>query len=169
MSNGKNFVHEIEERSSAFHYKDRPSGRIFAITLSSNHARDKTAYKAYRKLINNLPTSTFMYTKSKSDHGKYHVHGIINFKYRFNYKTLMDSRKTKDDFRYDIHIQYDEIKSKSQFNSVYYYITHQVNSTNHLHITSPDSTKLRVNRKIQTCIPEVQTATYVKSVTISGL
>ncbi len=142
------------------------SDRIYALTLSSNYARRKNAYKAYKYVIKQLPTGTFKYVHEKSENGKYHVHGIMDFKYSFNYKNLQESLVTSDGRSFDIHIQYQKIGSYIDLIDWHNY------SSKHQPIWkeySSDPEQCGSQKIPISCIPEIQKTTYTKSVYIPGL
>ncbi len=164
---------QIDERSEAFPSQayDMSKSGVYALTLSSNKATRKSAYNAYNYVIYQLPPGLFKYTESRSTKGKYHIHGLWWPKYHFDYRSLMDSLKTESDCQFDIHIHYDRMKDKAQYDSTMYYITHQPNSTNDL--KSSDSHDSRNNLYFQpippSCIPEVYVVTFEKHLKIPGL
>ncbi len=138
----------------------------YAITLSSNYARHKNAYKAYKYVIKRFPEGTFKYIHELSKNGKYHVHGIMVFKYKFNFINLKKSLETSNGRQFDIHVHYEKIGTYADEAEWYTYSgkldpawkTHTIDSN---HITfgkSPD-----------TCIPEVTVNRVYKTVYIPGL
>ncbi len=146
-------------------------GTKYALTLSSNYARKHDSILAYNHVIKYLPEGWFEYTFSKSDKGKYHIHGIWVPKYSFDYINLMASKDTEGDYHFDIHIHYDLLKTKADLSSWKYYITHQPNSDNKLlnNLGVPPPGNPHFFSIPKCCIPEVQTCIFVKSMKISGL
>ncbi len=140
-----------------------PSGpnRLYSLTLSANHATHKDAFNAYNYVIHNLPEGQFYYTIELSKRGKYHIHGLIKFKYSFSYKNLMASRSTPSQIypcRYDIHIRYDELDEDHLKNWVKYM---QKQSTD-IHIGK----SIPLMTPIVSCIPIIRIKTMYKTVTI---
>ncbi len=142
------------------------SDRIYALTLSSNHARHVNAYKAYRHVIRQLPTGTFKYVREISRYNKYHIHGIMSFKYKFNYFNLKEALVTSDGFGFDIHIEYKKISTVEDYNEWFNYSSkHRPRWREHL----CDDENIGVLNIPKTCIPEVKLIQVVKPLRIPGI
>ena len=160
----------VEERQLTSLWPSRPQ-RLYSLTISANKAKYKDAYDAYNYIITRLPEGEFYYTHEVSRRGKFHVHGIIKFKYDFDHKQLMDSRRTPTQWsntRYDIHIRYNELDRAHFMNYIRYMFKDEDNQIRF------DALKDRRDVKYfsdspETCIPIVQIKQYYKQVTIMGL
>lgn len=139
------------------------SQRIYSITLASNHAMHKNAYRAYKYTIKQFPTGIFNYIHEKSENGKYHIHGIMTFQYRFDHHLLMSSRKTEEGRQFDIHIQYQLISTNDDYLNWYNY------SSKHNPQWKQCVTPKQVGSIPFTCIPQATIITLEKEITIPGL
>ncbi len=137
---------------------------LYSITLSSNHATHLDAYEAYEYVISRFPTGEFYYIHERSPRGKYHIHGIVQFKYNFSYRNLMASRSTESKVyphRYDIHIRFDEL-DKQHFENYIKYMTKAPSAP-----IIRDAAQLQVSYKpVRSCIPVVQIKTYYRKIVI---
>ncbi len=140
--------------------------QAYALTISSNYAVEKNSFKAYKYIIKQLPTGVFYYTHEHSRKGKYHIHGIMQFKYKFNYPNLMRAKQTEGDYSFDVHIRYDKIIDDNSLEKWYDYITKQ---SQKWHKYKCNYDEIKVRKIPESCIPQVKIVTYNKSVAIPGL
>lgn len=146
---------------------------VYALTLSSNKAIDKTAYRAYDHVISNLPSGTFTWIREQSNRGKYHVHGLLRLKCKFNYSNLQASKVTDPigsnftPYEYDIHLHFDEIKTSLQLKWWAKYCFSE-NPKKIYTITTDETQIRRIKRLRKSCIQVVQKRTYSRGVTIPG-
>ncbi len=159
----KNIVNKTVNKIERSAY---PSNRIYALTFSSNCATHKNAYDQYEYVIAQLPKGTFNYVYEKSGKGKYHVHGIMRFKQKFNYFNLKESLVTRDGRQFDIHIQYKMVQSDEDHARWYLYCSKQEPQWRTKTIDPEDI----VVKKIPIgCIPEVTLIQVVKPLRIPGI
>ncbi len=152
---------EIERSASPF------LRRIYSLTLSSNLAKSRDAYKAYKYIICQLPMGHFMYVHEISKYGKYHVHGIMEFTYDFNFSNLMLSRETRDGWSYDVHIRYDELATIYDLREWFGYCSKLSSKWRQIDLVSQE---LRPYRKFpKTCIRECKWSTRYKKLIIKGI
>lgn len=139
---------------------------LYALTLSSNKADEKSAYRAYNYVIEGLPDCRFVYVHERSKFGKYHIHGIMSLHDKFDYIRLMESKETEPPWSFDVHMHYDALETNTQILkwTNYMYSDRPKNVYNIL-LKRPIPYYIRkVPRK--TCIPEMQRVVYVKRVAI---
>ncbi len=140
---------------------------IYGLTLSSNYAVKSNATKAYRFIISQLPQGEFDYVYSKSEKKKHHIHGIMRFKYKFDFRDLMSSRDTEAGRIFDCHIHYDLLATGNDYWNWFDYCIGQGKKW---HKKTLVSRELRLFRVIpKTCIPEITLVTKVRSMRIKGI
>ncbi len=137
--------------------------RVYALTLSSNYAKDKDAFQAYDYVISQLPTGTFYYTREKSKYGKYHVHGTLFLKYNFDYKTLQASKLTENGNEFNLHIEYKKITYQEGWD------IYSSKSGNPLHVFHCDLDTAKNGNVPLTCIPQIKKFTFYKPMSIPGI
>ncbi len=138
----------------------------YALTISSNHARLKDSYKAYKYIIKQLPTGVYYYTYEQSLKGKYHIHGLMQFKYKFDYPNLMKAKQTEGDYSFDVHIRYDKIIDQNSLDKWLSYATKQDKNWK---IYKTDSTTTKITKIPKTCIPQVKFETKERDLLIPNL
>ncbi len=140
---------------------------LYALTISSNYATSKTAYKSYQYVINQLPSSTFTWIREISKHGKHHIHGILKLKYKFDYLRLKSSLQTEVPFSYDMHLHYDALKTHTsikKWTNYMYSELPKVLYTQDINMETSPWVKIP-----KTCIPEVKLRVQYKNIKINGL
>ncbi len=172
----KNFVNKIDDKNFNFL---RPShqpakkqisqrSKVFALTLSSNHAKRKNAYKAYKYVIKQLPSGDFFYTHEISKYGKFHIHGTMYFKYPFDYIGLCRAKQTLDGLEYDIHIDYKRIEDHKNVKGWLAYSEKNNLKERKYFKCDPGACDPMVTVP-ETCIPQVRKRVIEKRVTIPGI
>ncbi len=139
---------------------------VYALTLSSNYAKEKNSKKTYKYIIKQFPTGTYKYTYELSKYGKYHVHGIMQFKYKFDYVNLMQSKNTVENYQYDVHIRYDKITDTDNLD---YWSSYANKQGNKIRTHNCDSSQTKITNIPDTCIPQVIKKVIYKKMTIPGL
>ncbi len=137
-------------------WPSRPK-HLYSLTLSSNYAKSLDSINAYNYVINNLPEGIFYYTLEKSKNNKYHIHGIMKFKYIFDHRRLMRSISvpsvgTSLPCQYDIHIRYDELDEDHYLNFQTY--MQKQNKVIYSRASTPSV------RSFESCIPIVKVRIY---------
>ncbi len=142
---------------------------IYGLTLSSNYALKSNARSTYRYIISQFPEGNFDFIYSKSEKRKHHVHGIMIFKYNFNFQYLMSSRNTVDGRRFDVNIHYDLLPTGNDYWNWFDYCNGQKTATSWHSITLGDPALRKFQRIPHTCIPEITPVTKVRSIRIKGI
>ncbi len=140
--------------------------KLYALTISSNYATHKNAYKAYKYIIRQMPEGCFNYIHEVSKNGKYHIHGIMDFKYKFNFFNLKKSLVTECGRQFDIHLQYRQIPSIED--EVYWYNYSSKNNPQwKIYNCVPE--EVGVQKIPVTCIPQIIEYRTEKAVRIPGI
>ncbi len=141
--------------------------RVYQLTFSSNHAKRKNAFKAYKYVIRQLPTGDFFYTHEVSKYGKYHIHGTMYFKYKFDYIGLTKSKCTQDGFEFDVHIDYKRIDDPTHIEDWLAYS--EKNSSNRKYFQCDPGACLPLVKIPESCIPQIKKIVMEKPMAIPGI
>ncbi len=149
-------------------YEARNS-KAYGITLSSNHAIDRSSCAVYKYIIHEFPESHFYYVKERSKAGKHHIHGIIYLKYSFDYRRLMASKKLTRNYEYDVHIKYDHLKTDLDVIKWIHYMLKDRPKYYHKKVLLEQNLREFLGPPAPNSIPIVRVFTYSPKIHIPGV